>query len=67
LLQDSVTDQAVEAYLDDLFSSLGGGDHLILGVSDNVPPDAQLARLAQINQRVADFGAIQPTMQDAQS
>jgi hypothetical protein len=67
LLQDSMTDQAFDAYLDDLFRSLGCGDHLILGVSDNVPPDAQLARLAQINQRVADFGAIQPTMQDAQS
>jgi hypothetical protein len=65
LLQDSMTDQAFDAYLDDLFGSLGGGDHLILGVSDNVPPDANLARLAQIKQRVADFGPVQPTMQDA--
>jgi hypothetical protein len=65
LLQDSMTDQAFEAYLDDLFGSLGGSDHLILGVSDNVPPDADLARLAQIKQRITDFGPVRPTMQDA--
>lgn len=64
LLQDSMTDQAFDAYLDDLFGSLGGGDHLILGVSDNVPPDAKLTRLEQIKQRVTDFGPVQPTMQD---
>jgi len=62
LLQDSMTDQAFEAYLDDLFGSLGDGDRLILGVSDNVPPDADLARLAQIKQRVTDFGPVQPAM-----
>jgi hypothetical protein len=55
-----MTDQAFEAYLDDLFGSLDDGDRLILGVSDNVPPDADLARLAQIKQRVTGFGPVQP-------
>jgi hypothetical protein len=61
LLRDSMTDQAFEAYLDAMFGALGAGDHLILGVSDNVPPDADLARLEQIRRRIRDFGPVQPT------
>lgn len=61
LLRDSMTDQAFEAYLDAMFGALGVGDHLILGVSDNVPPDADLARLEQIRRRIQDFGPVQPT------
>jgi len=63
LLEDSMTDRAFEAYLDDLLGSLGGGDHLILGVSDNVPPDADFTRLEQIKRRVKDFGSVQATTQ----
>jgi hypothetical protein len=35
-----MNDTAFELYLDDVFESLGTGERLIFGVSDNVPPDA---------------------------
>lgn len=60
LLDDAMTDAAFEAYLDDLFGSLGAGDHLILGVADNVPPDANLERLEEIKRRVEAFGPVRP-------
>ena len=60
LLDDSMDDPTFEAYMDDLFDSLGAGDHLILGVSDNVPPDANLDRMEQIKQRVEAFGPVHP-------
>jgi hypothetical protein len=60
LLPDSMDDAAFEAYLDRAFGELGAGDHLILGVSDNVPPDADLERLARIGERCAAFGPVQP-------
>ena len=43
-----------------VFDELGTGERLILGVSDNVPPNANLDRLARISERVAAFGAINP-------
>jgi hypothetical protein len=61
LLRDSMTDQTFEAYLDATFGVLGAGDHLILGVSDNVPPDADLARLEQVRGRIQDFGPVPST------
>ena len=60
LLDDSMDEATFEAYLDNLFGSLGAGDHLILGVADNVPPDANLARLERIKERIEDFGPVQP-------
>ena len=60
LLDDSMDDATFEAYLDDLFGSLGAGDHLILGVADNVPPDANFARLEYIKERIKEFGPVQP-------
>lgn len=58
LLDDAMTDVVFARYLDELFASIGPGDHLILGVSDNVPPDANLDRLAEIKRRVAAFGPV---------
>ncbi|MCL4864028.1 MAG: hypothetical protein KJZ93_31760 [Caldilineaceae bacterium] len=60
LLDDAMTDTVFARHLDELFASIGPGDHLILGVSDNVPPDANLERLAEIKQRVEAFGPISP-------
>jgi len=34
LLKDSMSAREFEAYLDKVFSELGSGDHLILGVAD---------------------------------
>jgi hypothetical protein len=60
LLDNAMADSVFARYLDELFTSIGAGDHLILGVADNVPPDANLERLAAIKQRVEAFGPIQP-------
>jgi hypothetical protein len=53
-------DAAFEAYLDQTFGELGSGGRLILGVSDNVPPDADLDRLERVKQRIREFGSVQP-------
>jgi uroporphyrinogen-III decarboxylase len=58
LLESAMSDAVFHDYLDQLFASIGAGDHLILGVSDNVPPDVNLERLAEIKQRVAAFGSV---------
>jgi hypothetical protein len=60
LLANSMSDAEFTAYLDLVFSELGSGERLILGVSDNVPPDADIDRLRRITERVAAFGAINP-------
>ncbi len=53
LLSDSMHNDEFERYLDRLFDDAAQRDRLILGVSDNVPPDADLRRLARIGERVA--------------
>ena len=53
LLQDSMGDDEFERYMETLFSELGDGRRLILGVSDNVPPNALLGRLERIEAMAA--------------
>jgi uroporphyrinogen-III decarboxylase len=60
LLPHTMSDAEFEAYLCDLFKNLGRGDHLILGVSDNVPPDADLTRLDRIREMIEQFGCVNP-------
>jgi len=52
LLPGHMDERAFEAYLDELFLEAACGGRLILGVSDNVPPDADLGRLGRIRERV---------------
>jgi hypothetical protein len=59
-LKDSMSDTAFEAYLDRTFGELGTGERFILGVSDMVPPDADLRRLERIKERVEAFGPVVP-------
>ena len=61
LLDDAMADSVFDAYLDEVFGALGAGDHLILGVADNVPPDANMGRLEEIKRRVEAFGPVQPS------
>jgi hypothetical protein len=60
LLRDSMSDSVFETLLDDTFAELGTGERLIFGVSDNVPPDADLARLTAISERIRAFGPVRP-------
>jgi uroporphyrinogen-III decarboxylase len=58
LLDGYTSEREFNDYMDRLFASIGTGDRLILGVSDNVPPDANLQRLASIKQFVESFGSV---------
>jgi len=60
MLETSMGDSEFDAYLDNLFDSLGAGERLILGVADNVPPDANLTRLEKIKDRITAFGPVNP-------
>jgi uroporphyrinogen-III decarboxylase len=60
LLDSIMDDNRFEAYLDEMFSELGTGERLILGVSDNVPPEANLSRFEKIEQKIKAFGPVQP-------
>jgi len=51
LLDTEMDDDAFGRYLDAVLREAAQGSRLILGVSDNVPPDANLARLAEIGRR----------------
>ena len=57
-LKDSMDEAAFEAHLDQTFGELGDGRRLILGVSDNVPPDADLDRLERVKDRIRAFGPV---------
>ena len=48
LLDNHMDDVTFENYLNQMFNELGSGKNLILGVSDNVPPEANLSRLKLI-------------------
>jgi len=58
LVKDSMTDAQFEKYLDEFFSQIGRGDHLILGVSDTTPPAAEFRRLLAVAKRVEEFGPV---------
>ena len=58
LLENSMSEDAFEAYLDQFFSELGSGDHLILGISDTTPPGAAFERIRKIGERVRAFGPV---------
>lgn len=60
LLRDSMDDTAFDRHLGEVFDNIGLGSRLILGVSDMVPPDAELDRLEKIKQRIRDFGGVRP-------
>jgi hypothetical protein len=53
-------DDSYDAHMDRVFRELGSGKRLILGVSDNVPPDALIHRLEDVTERVKAFGPVNP-------
>jgi len=58
LLPNSMSDSVFDNFLNDTFDQLNSGNHLILGVSDMVPPDADLNRLEKIKQKIEHFGKV---------
>jgi len=58
LLKTSMSDDDFAAHLDGVFSDLGAGDHLILGISDTTQPAADFERIKMIGRRVRAFGPV---------
>jgi hypothetical protein len=59
-LDTSMDDRSFEEYIGNMFAELGCGERLVLGVSDNVPPDANLSRLELVKERIRAFGRVVP-------
>jgi uroporphyrinogen-III decarboxylase len=57
IMEKSTERDAFESYMDELFAELGTGRGLILGVSDNVPPNVDLSRLDAVKARIEAFGS----------
>ena len=55
LLKTSMSDDIFEAYMDEFFTQVGCGDHLILGISDTTPPAADFERIKSIGARTRLF------------
>jgi methylmalonyl-CoA mutase cobalamin-binding domain/chain len=47
-----------EAYLDELFRAIAPGQRIVVGVADQVPPNAVFSRLQRIGERVAREGRL---------
>ncbi|HEU5318997.1 MAG TPA: uroporphyrinogen decarboxylase family protein [Chloroflexota bacterium] len=53
---DSTPEDEFERYMQELFDVIAPGDAFILGVSDNVMPEADITRIARITRLVAERG-----------
>jgi len=58
LLEETATDEDLEAYLDHLFKAVAPGRRLILGIADSTPPKAVFDRLIRIGERVEKEGRL---------
>ena len=56
VLEDAYPDEAFEAYMRGVFRTVAPGDAFILGVADNVMPDARLDRLERITEMTEAWG-----------
>lgn len=52
------SDSAFEAFMDELFRAVAPGKRIVLGMADNVPPDAIFSRLQRIYDRVQNEGKL---------
>jgi hypothetical protein len=58
LLPNNMDDDTFAAFLDGVFRELGSGNHLIFGISDNVPAEAEIGRFEEIKKRIEKFGPV---------
>lgn len=56
ILEDTYSDEAFESYMKNVFRTIAPGDAFILGVADNIMPDARLDRLERIAEMVEMWG-----------
>jgi uroporphyrinogen-III decarboxylase len=62
ILGPPFSEKEFEDYMEGLFRTIAPGDAFILGVGDNVMPEAQIERVARVSQMVQEWGRfpIQP-------
>ncbi len=58
LLEQSMSDEQFERFMENLFREIVPGDRFILGVSDTTPPDAKFERLFRITEMVQGWGKL---------
>ena len=56
MLCDPVSNAAFEAYVRDVFRTIAPGDAFILGVADNVMPEAKIERIARVSEMIEEYG-----------
>jgi len=64
-LPSCMDDSSFEDYMGNIFADLGSGERLVFGISDNVPPDADMARMQRVKQLIQHFGPITPNQINA--
>jgi len=58
LLEETGSEEELDAYLDNLFRSVAPGARLILGIADSTPPNAVFDRLIRIGDRIEEEGRL---------
>lgn len=56
ILEESVSDEEFEDYMDNLFKVVAPGDAFILGIADNMMPTSLLSRVKRIGEMVEERG-----------
>jgi uroporphyrinogen-III decarboxylase len=57
MLCDPTTDAEFEAYVRAVFRTIAPGNAFVLGVADNVMPEAKIERIARVSEMVEEYGA----------
>ena len=56
ILCDPITDEYFEQYMLNLFKIIAPGDAFILGIADNVMPEARIERVRRVSEMVQEYG-----------
>ena len=56
MLCDPTPEKEFEGYMMMLFQTIAPGDHFVLGVADNVMPEARFDRIVRVGQMVEEYG-----------
>ncbi|MBC8233413.1 hypothetical protein H8E77_28020 [bacterium] len=62
IMCEPITDEDFEEYMLDLFQTIAPGDAFILGVADNVMPEAKIERVKRVTEMVDEYGQYPITM-----
>ena len=60
MLNETVSKYDFEKYVDDMLSTIGRGDHLIVSIADTLPPAADFNRVMHLAKKISEFGPISP-------